>query len=70
MADKVDPIREQASNGVNIVALAKLARLEVSGNELTPNEIEGVKNAQRKVRAGKYASDKKVESFFSRFRVC
>ena len=70
MADKVDPIREQASNGGNIVALVKLARLEVSGNELTPNEIEGVKNAQRKVRAGKYASYKKVGSFFSRFRVC
>ena len=26
MAGKVDPIREQASNGVNITALAKLAR--------------------------------------------
>jgi len=70
MADKGDPIREQSSNGVNIVALAKLARLEVSGNELTPNEIEGVKNAQRKVRAGKYESDRRMKTFFASFRVC
>ena len=34
MSDKVDPIREQASNGVNIAALAKLARMEVSEAEL------------------------------------
>ena len=38
MADKVDPIREQASNGGNIAALAKLARVEVSAGKgvLTP----------------------------------
>ena len=40
MADKVDPIREQASNGVNIVTLAKLARLEVSPEELAKLETE------------------------------
>ena len=40
MADKVDPIREQASNGVNIAALAKLARLEVSDAELAKLETE------------------------------
>ena len=41
MADKVDPIREpDASNGVNVAALAKLARLEVSEAELAKLEKE------------------------------
>lgn len=40
MTDKVDPIREQASNGVNVAALAKLARLEVSAEELAKLEKE------------------------------
>ena len=40
MADKGDPIREQSSNGVNIAALAKLARLEVSAEELQKLEKE------------------------------
>jgi len=60
---------------INIAALAKLARVEVSAEELakpekdglTRNEVAGVKKAQKDVRAGKYASDKKVNSFFSRF---
>jgi len=35
MGDKVDPIREpDASNGVNVAALAKLARLEVPAGEV------------------------------------
>ena len=40
MPDKVDPIREQASNGVNIAALARLARLEVSEEEIAKLEKE------------------------------
>lgn len=38
-----------------------------SENDLSLAEIAGVKKAQRAVRAGKYASDKKVRSFFARF---
>ena len=40
MADKVDPVREQASNGVNIAALARLARIEVSDTEISKLEKE------------------------------
>lgn len=38
-----------------------------SDNKLSPAEIAGVKKAQRAVRAGKYASDRRVKSFFARF---
>ena len=36
--------------------------------ELTDAEIEGVKEAQKAVREGKYASEEAVQSFFARFR--
>ena len=36
-------------------------------NRLSPTEIAGVKKAQKAVRAGKYASDRRVKSFFIRF---
>ena len=36
-------------------------------NRLSPSEIAGVKKAQKAVRAGKYASERKVTSFFARF---
>lgn len=36
--------------------------------KLNPEEIAGVRRAQREVRAGKYAGNRKVESFFARFR--
>ena len=39
-------------------------------NRLSRAEIAGVKKAQKAVRAGKYASDRRVKSFFARFRVC
>jgi hypothetical protein len=35
---------------------------------LTDPEIQGVKLAQRAVRAGEYASDETVKAFFARFR--
>ncbi|RTL72457.1 MAG: hypothetical protein EKK41_04570 [Hyphomicrobiales bacterium] len=35
---------------------------------LSTDEIEGVKQAQTSVRAGEYASDEEVRSFFARFR--
>jgi len=38
-----------------------------SDNELSPAEIVGVKKAQKAVRAGKYASERRVRSFFARF---
>ena len=54
---------------VNVAALAKLARLEVSDRNPTPREIDGVRKAQREVRRGEFASDRKVKSFFAHFRV-
>ncbi len=34
---------------------------------LTPEQIAGVKKAQASMRAGKFASDERVERFFGRF---
>ena len=39
-------------------------------NRLSRAEIAGVKKAQKAVRAGKYASDRRVKSFFTCFRAC
>ena len=36
--------------------------------KLTTQEIEGVRQAQKEVRRGKFASDQKVKAFFARFR--
>ena len=36
--------------------------------KLTAQEIEGVRQAQKEVRKGKFASDRKVKAFFARFR--
>lgn len=41
---------------------------QTATDALTHEEIKGVKQAQRQVRRGKYASDRKVKSFFARFR--
>ena len=52
---------------VDVGSLAKLARQGEGHVGLTSGEVRGVREAQRKVRAGKYASAKKVRSFFARF---
>ena len=39
-----------------------------SSGRLSPREAEGVRQAQREVRKGKFASDRKVKTFFARFR--
>ena len=41
---------------------------QLGNDALTTAEIEGVKRAQKEVRRGKYAKDRKVGSFFARFR--
>ncbi len=48
-------------------ALAIIAA-QSDADVLTSDEIAGVKRAQREVRRGKYASERKIRSFFARFR--
>ena len=52
------------------VAAAEVLRVIAaqSSGRLTPRETEGVRQAQREVRRGKLASDRKVKTFFARFR--
>ena len=52
---------------MDVAALARLARLEVSDTNLTLKEIEGVRKAQRGVQREKFASERKVKAFFARF---
>lgn len=38
-----------------------------SSGKLTSREIEGVRRAQKEIRKGRFASDRKVKAFFARF---
>ncbi len=59
--DLPDERQEVAAEVLQVIAVQ-------SDSALTQSEIVGVRQAQRDVRAGKYASESEVKSFFSRFR--
>lgn len=52
------------------VAAAEVLRVIAAqpSDRMTPREIEGVRRAQREMRKGKLASDRKVKTFFAHFR--
>ena len=68
LEDAIAKIRELPKERQVVAAEALEVIAVQSADGLTQSELAGVKQAQKEVRAGKYASDRKVRSFFSRFR--
>jgi len=65
----IDKVRHLPEDGqVHAAEILEIVAVQHTDDELTPAQIEGVKQAQQQVAHGRYASDVAVTSFFARFR--
>ncbi len=68
LEDAIEKVRDLSTE--RQMAAAEVLKVFASqgSGRLTTEEITGVRKAQKEVRKGKFASDRKVRSFFARFR--
>jgi hypothetical protein len=64
----IDKIRGLSRERQETAAQVLRVIAEQSSGRLTSKEVEGVRQARKEVRKGKFASDRKVGAFFARFR--